>query len=568
MSSYLGFTFHRKLRRLARNIKLWRRWLSNYLNRHVFGSWQKLGKMKWTFASWILIVFVSLWGLIVQINSLGGIAQKEEPKSGGVYREALVGEVKGVNPLFPDNSASLDVSSIVFSGLTKLNGEREVVPDVAERWEVTPDRKNYTFYIRENAKWQDGVSLTAKDVAFTIDTVQNPDTRSPLYQNWNGVKYEILNDRAIKLSIPSSYGNFLANTTIGLLPKHKLENVPASSLKSYEFNQQPVGSGPYKVGLIKADSSLIELEANQLYYIRSPYIKKIEFLLYPDQAKALEGLIKRQVNGLGQVLAQDVDTAEKIKGVNLYKLGLPAYVGAFFNLKNQTLQNSELRKALAYSVDRNKIINESLEGQGVASYYPIPAGFAGFNPSATKYLYDKQKAKDITDKIKDVPRLRLVTLDNETYKSIAEKLASDWNDIGIKTEIILANPTDLQQNFIRSRNYDILLFGQNIGIDSDVYSFWHSSQIDDPGLNISYYKNTNADRLLESGRLAKDPKFKSNQYAGFIDIWSKDLPAIILYNPYYNYAQSDIVKGFKAKKISEPSNRFYNIYDWYLNKTN
>ena len=567
MGSYTSFTLNRKWRRFRRSARTWRIWFANYFNRHVFGAWQKLGKMRWTFAAWIFIVLVSIWGLAGQIQTLGADVQANKPTQGETYSEALQGEVKSVNPLFPDNAATEDVASLVFSGLTKVNGKREIVADMSERWEVSADRKNYTFYLRDNLKWQDGIKLTTKDVAFTIDLLQNPDTRSPLSSNWNGVKYEVIDDRQIKFILPSSYGNFLTNTTIGILPKHRLEGAKPATLRSHEFNQRPIGSGPYRLELLEVDNAVIELVANEEYYVHRPYIDEINFQLSSDASTSIDALIRRQVEGVAQVQASDVRTVEKIEGVNVYRIGLPAYVGAFFNMRSTALANPELRKALAYSVDRESIIRDNLSGEATKAFYPIPAGFVGFNPNAARYDYDQNKAKAIVDAtVKEKPRLRLVTLDNSVYEKIAEQLATSWRQLGVEVEVITADSLELQQNYIRSRNYDVLLYGQNLGLDSDVYSFWHSSQVNDPGLNISAYKNTDADKLLEAGRLAKDQNYKATRYAGFVDIWAKDVPAVIIYSPYYNYAQSEVVSGFNAVKVAVPSDRFYNVYDWYIKK--
>lgn len=567
MGSYTSFTFNRKLRRIRRNLHTWRIWFANYLNRHVFGAWQKLGKMRWTFASWVFIVFVAVWGLVGQIQALGVDTNHSKPTEGGVYQEALQGEVKGVNPLFPENSATEDVESLVFSGLTKVNGKREVIADLAERWEVSPDRKIYTFYLRENLKWQDGIRLSAKDVAFTVDLLQNPDTRSPLSSNWSGVKYEVVDDRQIKFILPSSYGNFISNTTVGILPKHRLEGVKPSNLRSYEFNQRPVGSGPYKLELLEVDSAVIELTANEYYYIHKPYIPKFNFQLFQSSQESIDSLVRRQVNAVAQVQPNEVSTVDKIEGISVYQISLPAYVGAFFNMRSPSLASPEVRKALAYAVDREAIINESLNGEASKAYYPIPAGFVGFNSSAPRYDFDMNKAKLMAStNFSERPRLRLVTLDNSVYEKVAEQLAGSWRQLGIEVEVIAAEGLDLQQNYIRSRNYDVLLYGQNIGLDSDAYSFWHSSQVNDPGLNVSAYKNTDADKLLEAGRLARDQNYKATRYAGFVDIWAKDVPAVILYSPYYNYAQSDSVRGFDTTKVAVPSDRFYNVYDWFVKK--
>ena len=126
MSSYTGFTLKRKFRSWNRKFKLWRIWFINYLNRHLFGSWHKLGNVRWAFAAWIFIVLVSFWGLTAQIVSLDRVSTTDTPRTGGLYREAAVGQVKSLNPLFPENSATESVSSLVFSGLTKVNGKREI----------------------------------------------------------------------------------------------------------------------------------------------------------------------------------------------------------------------------------------------------------------------------------------------------------------------------------------------------------------------------------------------------------------------------------------------------------
>ncbi len=385
MSSYTKFTFKRKLRNWGRKLKLRRIWLANYLNRHLFGSWHKLGNVRWTFAAWVFIVFVSFWGLSSQILALNNSLALDKPKKGGTYHEAMLGEVKSLNPLFPENNASESVASLVFSGLTKVNGKREIVSDLAEKWDVSDDRKSYTFYIRKNASWHDGQKVTARDVAFTIDKVQSPDTRSPLSANWTGVKYQLIDDYTIKFSLPASYGNFLYNTTLGILPKHKLDKVSSSALRSYEFNQRPVGSGPYKIDLLEVDSSVVSLTAYDNYYIHEPYISKITFNLFQDSKEMVSSLIKKQVDAVSQVSAEDVSTVEKIQGVNDYRIGLPAYVGAFFNLKSPALANTDRRKALAYSVDKESIVKNQLYSEGSVAYYPIPAGFVGFNAGAIKY---------------------------------------------------------------------------------------------------------------------------------------------------------------------------------------
>ena len=535
------------------------------MNRHIFGSWHKLGQARWLVASWVFIVMISLWGVLANMSGTNTAIGIQKPNRGGVYKEAIIGQVKSVNPIFADNSATEDINSLVFSGLTKVNGSREIVADLAKKWEISADKKVYTFTLKDNLKWQDGVKLTANDIAFTVGLVQNPDTRSPFSASWNGVKSEVVDDSTIRFSLPSSYGNFLTITTLGILPKHRLEKVKPSNIRSDEFNQKPVGSGPYRLDLLEVDSSVINLQASEYYYIHEPYITTVRINLFQSTTEGIDALVRKQVDAVAVVLPDEVSTVEKVQDINDYRIGLPAYVGAFFNLKSPVFADIKSRQAFAYAVDRQAIVDNDLKGEGMVSFYPIPAGFVGFNQNAQKLIYDEQKAKDLISQANlGKVNLRIVTLDNPVYIKVASTLAEAWKKLGVNVEVITADSVQLQQNYIRSRNYDVLLYGQNIGLDSDVYSFWHSSQANDPGLNVSSYKNSEVDQLLESGRLAKDVNYKASRYSAFVEKWANDVPAIILYSPYYNYAQSDRIKGFEANKIAEPSNRFYNIYDWYI----
>jgi len=139
-----------------------------------------------------------------------------------------------------------------------------------------------------------------------------------------------------------------------------------------------------------------------------------------------------------------------------------------------------------------------------------------------------------------------------------------WASVGVQSDILAVPLDELQQNYVRPRNYDVLLYGQSLGIDSDVYAYWHSSQAADPGSNLSQYANPEADKFLETGRTAKDPVYKNTRFSSFLQLWSKDVPAIILYTPFYNYAQNNAVSGLTADKLVEPSNRFLDIQKWYV----
>ncbi len=568
MSSYFRFQLNRKSRRYKNKLRAWRRWIVNYTDRHIFGGWEKFGQSRWVFVSLLMVFALSCFGFWQQIQAQSDSFLTTAADYGGTYAEALSGQVKGVNPLYPDNSATTDVTSVVFSGLTRVNSNRKIEPDLASSWEVSADKKSYTFKLRPNLKWHDGYKLDANDVAFTISRIQNPDTRSPLASNWTGVNYEVINDTTIKFSLPNSYAPFLYNTTVGIIPKHILEGVRPGLTRTFEFNQKPIGSGPYKLPVIKENSDELNLVAFENYHFKKPFIDNLKFVQYDSENDYLDGYQKKQVSGFAISDPKIEKKASQIDQIKINHLSLPAYGALFFNMGSPTVSDVNLRKALSYATDKKSIVKNQLDSQAVVANYPILAGYSGFDSTTPKYNFDEAKAKTILagmdqEKLKNT-RIRLATLKGSVYEDVAQSIKDMWSKVGIQVDIASVDLDELQQFYIRTRNYDVLLYGQDIGYDSDIYAYWHSSQAKDPGLNVSQYINTEADKYLETGRLAKDLDYKNSRYSAFLQAWSKDLPAIILYSPYFNYAQSIEAKGFSANKIVEPSNRFYNIQDWYV----
>ena len=568
MASYFQFQINRNSRRLRRNVKVWRSWFLHYSQRHVFGGWQKLGNSKEVFLLWALVVGLSLVGLFQQSDQINSSYLAQAPTSGGIYAEALSGSVKGVNPVYPDNSATTDVSAVVFSGLTKVDSKRQIAGDLASSWEISPDKKTYTFKLRPNIKWHDGVALTSEDVIFTISRIQNPDTRSPLASNWLGVKAEAVDASTVRLSLPSSYSPFLFNTTVGIIPRHILDGVRPSLLKTNEFNQKPIGTGPFKLREIKDEQDELVLDRFDDYYLGRPYLEQFRFVQYQSSDDFLEGYLKKQINGFAVNKPSIEQKAKQIDDLNINHLSVPAYGALFFNIASPAVSDVRLRTALAYATNKNSIVTNQLDGQATKIDYPILAGYAGFDSTVPRYDFSQVKSREIISaldaaQIKNT-KLRIVTSKDSVYEDIAYSVKEMWSSVGVESEVIAVPLDELQQNFIRPRNYDVLLFGQDIGIDSDVYAYWHSSQVKDPGLNLSQYANPEADRLLETGRTAKDAVYQNSRYAAFQQLWAKDVPAVVLYTPYYNYAQNDAVGGLSANKMVEPSNRFLDAYKWFV----
>jgi peptide/nickel transport system substrate-binding protein len=143
-------------------------------------------------------------------------------------------------------------------------------------------------------------------------------------------------------------------------------------------------------------------------------------------------------------------------------------------------------------------------------------------------------------------------------------LKAQWAKIGAIVDVKVLSVSDLQQNYIRTRGYDSLLFGQGISFDPDLYSFWHSSQKHDPGLNLSLFDNSGADTLLENIRQETDQSKRIEDYQQFQTILAQEIPAVFLYGRYYLYPTNTTVRGMDVQNIDNPQQRFTDVNKWFV----
>ncbi len=161
-------------------------------------------------------------------------------------------------------------------------------------------------------------------------------------------------------------------------------------------------------------------------------------------------------------------------------------------------------------------------------------------------------------------KFTITTVDQVEMLKTAEILKEQWKMLGAEVEIEKYPLSALEQNFIKPRNYQSLLFGEALAAIPDPFPFWHSSQKNDPGLNLALYQNSKADKLLEESRKSSDPLERAEKLVQFQDILIEDLPCLFLYSPDYLYLLSSKIKGVEINKIVDPSKRFIAIENWYI----
>jgi peptide/nickel transport system substrate-binding protein len=148
-------------------------------------------------------------------------------------------------------------------------------------------------------------------------------------------------------------------------------------------------------------------------------------------------------------------------------------------------------------------------------------------------------------------------------RATAEYLRQQWAKVGAKVDVKIFDQGDLSQNVIRPRKYDALLFGEVVGRELDLFAFWHSSQRNDPGLNISLYANSTADKVLEELRETSSDDKRLDLYNQFAAELKKDVPAVFLYAPDFVYSIPQDIVGVDLGFIETPSDRFLSAPQWH-----
>lgn len=505
---------------------------------------------------------------------------------GGTLIEGLAGQPAMINSILSQtNDIDRDLVQIIFSGLLTYDNNHQLVGDLADKWEISEDGKSYTVHLKDNLFWHDEQPLTAADVVFTYQLIQNEKYPGTLNDNWRDVTIEKIDDKTIKFTLPEVFSPFLTNLTTGVIPEHIFAKIDPSQLPDTDYNYEPIGSGPFKVKKILVDKkgvyNSIELEKFSKYHGREPYLDTLIFKFYENYQDVYTAYQKKEIISIGHVLTMDWQyVSNQATTANFYDISLPQYTAIFINQNSKTLlRDPYVKEALYYGLDRELILKEVLFDKGKIINTPILEGFLGNNPEIPNLPYDIEKAKSILEKgkwsdidgdgirEKDNTRLKftLVTSDSPDFIRAAKMVQTNWKNIGIDLEIGVYNIGDLENQFIKPRNYDALLFGENLGSDPDPYVYWHSSQTADPGLNLSNYSNVEVDRYIETARRTNDPDSRIHSYLPMQVAIYDEKPAVFLYRPYYIYAVNKAVMGVNVQQASNPAERFLGISDWYIN---
>ena len=540
-------------------------------------------KEKVWFAFFIVLVLFSISFLIGNFYRNQTVAV---PAFGGTFIEALSESPHNLNPILATNDADRDLSRLIFSSLLKYNERGELIPDLAASYNISKDYKTYTVKLKDGIFWHDGEPFSADDVVFTINAVQNPEYNSPLRTSWQGVKAEISDNNTIIINLKTPYSAFIENLALlGILPKHIWSKVLPQNFPLSDFNLKPVGTGPYSFVKLQKDPLgriiSINLTANADYFASSPLIKNLIFKFYLSEEEAVSAFNRKEVDGLLLQSAQNKNQLRGLENSSVFSLPSQRIYAIFLNTDDKILKDKNVRQAINYAVNREELLNKLLGNEGKLAIGPIPPGMPGSSPELSGYNYDPKKSIELLEKNgwikneegiyskklgkdKEATPLKLTIVTAKSIQLAATLIRDYLKNIGVESELKIVSLSELQQNYLRNKNYSAILIGESYAGAIDPYIFWHGAAIKDPGLNLSLYNNIKVNKILEDVRQITDPAKKAQKLEEFQKLVINDAPAVFLYSPNYIYVIKNTVKNIKLSKLVIPSDRFSKINEWYI----
>jgi peptide/nickel transport system substrate-binding protein len=497
------------------------------------------------------------------------LAEPANPAPPQRYIEGVVGQPERISPLFAAlNEVDADLASLVFDGLTRIDGAGVPRPNLAERWDITADGLTYTFHLRRNVFWHDGERFDAADVAFTIAQVQAPGFRGDraLAAQWSGVVTTIIDSRTVAVRLPAPSASLLTRAALGLVPEHRADGPEPSRLR-------PVGTGPFRVVEVTERHALLERHPG--YYAGVPALREIELRFVANRPALTAALAAGEVDAA--LLDRPPTAAETLAvatrpGLTTSELAQGGFTVLYLNNQRDPLNDSRLRQAIATAIAVPSLTAAGAGGlPGDGPILPASWAYAaGEWPSSDRagelfdtagWLLDEDGARQRGG----IPLvLALATNAAPLREAFATQIADRLGAFGVAVEVTTMPSAELVSRHLEPRDYEMVIFGWETEIDPDPYGAWHTSQILPPGRNVAGYNDALADSLLEAARTTLDEVERRELYARFTEQFVETVPSVVLHYPARTYAHPAALRGMTDGILFEPSDRFRDVHLWRL----
>ena len=498
--------------------------------------------------------------LTLALTACGGAPAANAPST-LVYGSA---DYTRINPAMDEHC---EINALLFNGLTAHDGENQVVPGLAERWDYNENAYTYTFHLREGVKWHDGQPLTSADVKFTIEAIMDPENGAENAPNYEDVEEITTPDQqTVVFQLAGPNAAFLEYMTMAVLPRHLLEG---EDMQTSSFFRAPVGTGPYKLERWDVGQAIV-LVKNEDYYLGCPSIDQIIFkIVGDDNAQAVQ--LESGELDLALLDPRNAQSFVGRDGFTCYDMMTADYRGILFNFWNDYwIENRDLIPAVCCAIDRQAIIDSVLLGQGMAAYSPLQRNIYN-NENVERYGYDPARAKEILESAgcvmgssgfyqrngQEVGFVISVMAGEQDRIDIAQAAAQQLREAGIHCTVEIPAKIDWGGQMA-----GLIGWGSPFDADDHTYKVFGTGK----GANYSGYSNEKVDEYLTLARQSSGSSLRREYYAKFQEELAADPPYAFICYIDANYVAKSAVKGIAANTVlgHHGVGIFWNVHEWTI----
>jgi peptide/nickel transport system substrate-binding protein len=501
------------------------------------------------------------------------------PAGPPAYGDALVtgsiGEPSNLVPVLSSDSASSDISGLVYNGLVRYDKNLKLEGDLAKTWDVSPDGLTITFHLRRGVKWHDGKDFTSRDVLYTYRVIIDPKTPTAYSESFKQVKTADAPDPyTFRVSYGKPFAPALESWGMPVLPAHLLEG---KDITKSPLIRSPIGTGPY-VFKQWIPGQQVTLESNRDYWEGAPFLSRYLYRIIPDNSTMYMELKSGGIDEMGLSPVQyqrQTNNPDFLSRFNKYRYPASSYAYLGYNLRLPMFQDRRVRQAITASINKDEIVQGALLGMGQVAHGPYKPGTWAYKAQVADPGYDPARALALLKEagyllgsdgfqVKDGKRLSftIMTNQNDQRTKTAQIIQQRLKKVGIDVKIRVMEWASFITNFIDTGRFEVVLLGWTIGQDPDIYDVWHSSKTAPKELNFIRFKNAEMDRLLDEGRSTFDIEKRRACYYKIQDILAIEQPYTFLYVPDALPAVSARIRGIEPA----PAGISYNMIKWFVPK--
>jgi len=505
---------------------------------------------------------------------------------GGIVVEGGLADLVTLNPVLADDHTSLSIIELLFDRLLAVDPQTgSLRPGLASSWQVSADGLTITFTLRDDVLWHDGQPFSAADVEFTFKAIVNPAVGSPRQADFSLVKeFKAVDDTTFVVTLVDADCSILYDlSSVSIVPRHILG---ADDIHTSHFNANPVGTGPFMFGeWVVGDH--VTLLRNPSYWGQVPHLDAWTYKVAADEEALLAGLEAGQLDVI-PLSSDDLASVEAAGRFQIYRHPANEYYFIGYNTDHPILGDVRVRRALSQAVDRQRLLDRILGGQGqlldtglLPAHWAYPQELAGypfdstqdrsFAPTRAAQLLAEAGWVDsdgdgIRDRDGEPLSLRLATNgENPTREAIALLAQQYYLAVGVAAEVELMWWGNFLENTF-THDFDVVIFSWPLALDPDGWELWHSSEsVLNSGFNFVSYHNPRVDELLLQGlRVPKCEKARRAAIYGEIaTILAEDQPYTFLFAPDNLIAVNERVGGVAPGPFA---GLHWNLADWYVTR--